>query len=170
MLLLVILQLKLGQKAVVYMPKGSTQTHLENIQKEQAIATIEDVNYDECVRIATLGATQTLNGVVIQDTDWDILRNHVDTFISAPDWIAAKGMRMLAAPLKGYPSIISGESGAVPFGVLAYIVLLEEYQELRNHLGLNKESKILLFSTEGDTDPKRYKSIVWDSKDKEHSF
>ena len=24
---------------------------------------------------------------------WDILKNHVDTFVSAPDWVAAKGMR-----------------------------------------------------------------------------
>lgn len=32
---------------------------------------------------------------------WDILKNHVDTFIATPDWVAAKGMRMLAAPFKG---------------------------------------------------------------------
>ena len=32
---------------------------------------------------------------------WDILKNHVDTFIATPDWVAAKGMRMLAAPIKG---------------------------------------------------------------------
>lgn len=32
---------------------------------------------------------------------WDILKNHVDTFVAAPDWVAAKGMRMLAAPIKG---------------------------------------------------------------------
>ena len=44
---------------------------------------------------------------------WDILRNHVSAFISCPDWVSAKGMRMLAAPVKGDPSVISGESGAV---------------------------------------------------------
>lgn len=43
---------------------------------------------------------------------WDILRNHVDTFISAPDWAAAKGMRMLSAPIKGDPQVVSGESGS----------------------------------------------------------
>ncbi len=41
---------KLGQKAVVYMPKGTTITRLNNILKENASATIEEVNYDECVR------------------------------------------------------------------------------------------------------------------------
>ena len=43
---------KLRQKAVVLMPKGSTQTRLNNIRKEGATATIEECNYDECVRMA----------------------------------------------------------------------------------------------------------------------
>ena len=43
---------KLGQKAVVLMPKGSTKTRFDNIAKEGAKVTIEEVNYDECVRRA----------------------------------------------------------------------------------------------------------------------
>ena len=31
---------------------------------------------------------------------WDILKNHVKVFIAAPDWVAANGMRMLAAPVR----------------------------------------------------------------------
>lgn len=267
---------KLGQKAVVFMPKGSTETRLKNIQKENATATIEEVNYDECVRMAAAAAAKTPNGVVVQDTawdgyeeipawimqgygtmameadeqlaaygcdrpthvfvqagvgslagavqgyfanrfpenppkvvvveadvaaclykgaktgdgsiqivdgdmqtimaglacgepntiSWDILRNHVDTFISAPDWAAAKGMRMLSAPIKGDPQVVSGESGAAPFGVLACIMLMEEYKAIKEHLGLDETSQVLLFSTEGDTDPERYKNIVWDGKER----
>ena len=54
---------------------------------------------------------------------WDILKNHVDTFVAAPDWVAAKGMRMLAAPIKGDTPVTSGESGAAPFGTLACIMM-----------------------------------------------
>ena len=97
---------------------------------------------------------------------WDILKNHVDTFVSAPDWAAAKGMRMLSAPIKGDPQVTSGESGAAAFGILACIMLMVEYRELRDHLGLGKDSRVLLFSTEGDTDPERYKNIVWDGKER----
>lgn len=43
---------KLGQKCVVRMPKGTTQTRLNNIAKENATVTIENLNYDECVRMA----------------------------------------------------------------------------------------------------------------------
>ena len=62
---------KLGQKSVVLMPKGSTQTRLNNILKEGAKATIEEENYDECVRMANAMAEKTENGVMVQDTAWD---------------------------------------------------------------------------------------------------
>lgn len=266
---------RLGQKAVIFMPKGTTETRLKNIEKEGATVTIEELNYDDCVRKAVAEATKVDNGVVVQDTawdgyeeipswimqgygtmaleagdqlnekgvmpthifvqagvgslagavtgyftnlykdapvkpkiivveaqaadclyqgalagdgkprivggdlqtiqaglacgepntiSWDILRNHVDVFVSAPDWVAELGMRMTAAPLKGDKPIVSGESGAVPFGTVAAIMTMDAYKELRDELGLGKDSKVLCFSTEGDTDPIRYKEIVWEGK------
>ena len=267
---------KLGQKSVVLMPKGSTQTRLNNILAENAVATIEEVNYDECVRMANDMAMKTENGVMVQDTawegyeeipawimqgygtmameandqlheygcdrpthvfiqagvgslagavqgffanrypenppkvvvveadvaaclykgakagdggiqivdgdmqtimaglacgepntiSWDILKNHVKVFIAAPDWVAANGMRMLGAPIKGDAPVTSGESGAAPFGALAAVMTMDEYKKLRNDIGLDASSKVLLFSTEGDTDPDRYKNIVWKGLDK----
>ncbi len=71
---------KLGQKAVVFMPKGSTQTRLRNILAENAQATIEEVNYDECVRMAAAAAKETPHGVVVQDTAWD-------GYEEIPSWI-----------------------------------------------------------------------------------
>lgn len=62
---------KLGQKAVVRMPKGTTKTRLLNIAKENAVVTIEDMNYDDCVRLAATEAGECENGVIIQDTAWD---------------------------------------------------------------------------------------------------
>ncbi|MGI5055140.1 diaminopropionate ammonia-lyase [Treponema socranskii] len=263
---------KLKQKAVVFMPKGSTKTRLQNILNENAVATIETVNYDECVRKAAAAAAKTENGIVVQDTawegyeeipswimqgygtmameaseqlsqfgtdrpthvfiqagvgslagavqgyfankyphnppivvvveasaaaclykgavagdgsirivdgdmptimaglacgepntiSWDILKNHVHTFVSCPDWTAALGMRMLAAPIKGDAQVISGESGAVPFGLLASLMMSDDYKDLRESLALGKNSHVLLFSTEGDTDPERYRNIVWE--------
>ena len=87
-------------------------------------------------------------------------------FIAAPDWVAATGMRMLGAPIKGDAPVTSGESGAAPFGALAAVMTMDEYKDLREHLGLNQDSKVLLFSTEGDTDPERYKAIVWEGKER----
>lgn len=266
--------IRLKQNSVVFMPKGSTETRLKNILAEGATATIEEVNYDECVRMAAAAAARTPNGVVIQDTawagyeeipawimqgygtmameaseqlleagikrpthvfvqagvgslagavqgyfankypdntptvvvveadvaaclykgavagdgeerfvdgdmqtimaglacgepntiSWDILKNHVSVFIAAPDWAAANGMRMLSAPCKDDPQVVSGESGAAPFGVLAAIMTKPELADLKSLLQLDETSDVLLFSTEGDTDPERYKDIVWNGK------
>ena len=262
---------KLGQRSVVHMPKGSTKTRFDNIAKEGAKVTIEELNYDDCVRLAAKEAAETEHGVIVQDTawegyekipswimqgygtmaaeaaeqlrqlevnrpthvfvqagvgslasamvgyfanlfpscppkfvimeagaadclyqgalagdgdprivggdlqtimaglacgepntiGWDILRNHADAFLSCPDWVAAKGMRMLAAPTKGDPSVTSGESGAVGMGVISTIMSDPDYAELRDVLELERDSKVLLFSTEGDTDPVRYREVVW---------
>ncbi|MDR2094407.1 MAG: diaminopropionate ammonia-lyase, partial [Treponema sp.] len=93
---------------------------------------------------------------------WEILKNRARFFVSAPDWVAARGMRVLGAPLKGDPRVISGESGAVTAGLVLSLLRHDNYQDLREALGLNADSVALLFSTEGDTDPEKYRDIVWD--------
>ncbi len=262
---------KLGQKAVVHMPKGSAKSRFDNIAREGAQVTIEEVNYDDCVRMAAAEAARTEHGVIVQDTawegyedipawimqgygtmageaaeqlrqqeigrpthvfvqagvgslagavvgyfanrfptdppkfivmeaqiadclyqgaaagdgkprvvggdlqtimaglacgepntiSWDILRNHVTAFLSCPDWVSAKGMRMLAAPVKGDPAVCSGESGAVGMGVISAIMEDGAYKDLREALELGRDSRVLMFSTEGDTDPDKYREIVW---------
>lgn len=62
---------RLGQKCVVRMPKGTTQTRLMNIAKENAEVTIEDLNYDDCVRMAAKEAENTEHGIMVQDTAWE---------------------------------------------------------------------------------------------------
>ena len=266
---------KLGQKSVVYMPKGSSKTRLDNILAEGAEASITDMNYDDAVRLAAENSAKTPNSVVVQDTAWegyteipgwimqgygtmalealeqlraanidrpthifiqagvgslagavqgffanmfpenpptvtvveasaadclyksaeaadgkprvvggdlntiqaglacgepniisfDILRDHTKCFVSLPDWVAAKGMRLLAAPIKGDGPVTSGESGAGCMGLLYEIMKNPDYAPLQAALKLDENSTVLLFSTEGDTDPDRYRSIVWDGND-----
>ena len=263
---------RLGQKAVVRMPKGTTKTRFDNIAKEGAEVTIEEVNYDDCVRMAAAEAAKTEHGIIVQDTawagyeeipswimqgygtlvleadkqlkengvdrpthvfvqagvgslagavvgyfahkykenppvmvvceasaadclyrsavqadgnlvnvtgdlqtimaglacgegntiGWDILKNYVTVFASCPDWMSAKATRIYANPLENDPHIISGESGSVPLG-LAYTALHDEdAKDLKEALKLDENSNILVISTEGDTDPVRYREIVWD--------
>ena len=264
---------KLKQKAVVYMPMGSSQTRLEKILAEGAKATITTENYDECVRMADRYA-KTHDALIVQDTawegyeeipawimqgygtmaleageqleeyevekpthvfvqagvgsfagavqgyfaakygndgpivtivesdmadclyqgavagdgnyrivdgemqtlmaglacgepnisGWEILKNYSAAFVSSPDWAAANGMRILAAPVKGDIRVTSGESGAVTTGVLHQIMTNPDYVQLKADLKLDKDSKVLLFSTEGDTDPDMYEQVVWEGR------
>ena len=263
---------RLGQKAVVRMPKGTTKTRFDNIVKEGATVTIEEVNYDDCVRMAAAEAAKTEHGIIVQDTawdgyeeipswimqgygtlvleadqqlkemgverpthvfvqagvgslagavvgyfahkykdnppvmavceasaadclyrsavaktgnlvnvtgdlqtimaglacgegntiGWDILKNHVDVFASCPDWMSAKATRIYANPLGDDPHVVSGESGSVPLGFCFTALHDEDAKDLKEALKLDENSVVLVISTEGDTDPVRYREIVWD--------
>ena len=260
---------RLGQKAVVYMPKGSARERLRNIQALGVDASITELNYDAAVRLAKEKA-EKFGWVLVQDTSWDgyeeipgwimegyttmaaettrqlknekpthiflqagvgamsgaicgyfaslygneerpiitvvepdqanciyrtakandgtlhfvtgdmnsimaglccgepcsigwnVLKDHADHFISMPDPVAAKGMRILGNPLNGDPRVVSGESGAATLGFVAEVLSNPDLVDLKNELQLNQDSRILCFSTEGDTDRENYRRIVWD--------
>lgn len=95
---------------------------------------------------------------------YEILRDHAEAFVSCPDYVAARGMRVLGNPLEGDPRVVSGESGAVTAGLLPYLLEHPSLRPLRESLSLGTGSRVLLFSTEGDTDPQRYRSVVWDGE------
>ena len=61
---------QLGQKSVVYMPKGSAQERLDNIRAEGSDSSITDLNYDDAVRLADKHARE-YGWVMVQDTAWE---------------------------------------------------------------------------------------------------
>ena len=264
---------RIGQKSVIYMPKGCPLVRLENIRREGAEAYITESNYDDTIRFTAELAEKTPGGVIVQDTawegyedvpgwimqgygvlaleaceqlrdidvqpthmliqagvgafagsaqglvsnyygedspvsfvvepnvadchylsalkgdgsivnvggdmdtimaglacgepniiSWDILKNKSAWFTTIDDNSAARGMRILGAPLRGDPRVVSGESGASAMGFLTELLTNNDLAELREQSGIGKDSRILLFSTEGDTDPGNYKNVVWNGK------
>ena len=93
---------------------------------------------------------------------WQVLSDYADFFISCPDYAAAQGMRILGNPMGKDQKVVSGESGAAAFGAVSEILRNPELKELKEALNLNENSRILFFSTEGDTDKENYRRIVWD--------
>lgn len=91
---------------------------------------------------------------------WPIIRNLCSLYIAADNTTAAYGMRILGNPLDGDDRIVSGESGAVGMGVLA-MLCEQRNADIADKFGLDENSVVLIFSTEGDTDPEKYRSIVW---------
>jgi len=73
-------------------------------------------------------------------------------------------MRILGNSLLNDPKIISGESGAVGLGLLVELLTNDSYRDIRKKMSLHKESRVLIFSTKGDTDPDHYRKIVWEGK------
>lgn len=95
----------------------------------------------------------------------DVLRDYVEHFISCPDYAAADGMRVLSSPLKDDLRIIAGESGAAGFGCMYEIMTDKGLEDLKIALGINAESVILCFNSEGDTDKASYRRIVWEGEE-----
>lgn len=93
---------------------------------------------------------------------WRVLRDCADVFVACPDYVAARGMRVYAVPLRGDPFIVSGESGAVTLGVLTFIMQRPEMAPLRELLEMGPESKVLLINSEGNTDPDSFRQVVWE--------
>ncbi len=261
---------QLGQRAVIYMPRGSDPVRLANIRAHGADATITDLNYDDAVRLADRMAREH-GWVVVQDTawpgyediptwimqgyatlavealeqlrehgveapthlflqagvgsfaagvagflasalgdrmpvtaivepdraacfyrsaeagdgrphavtgdlstlmaglacgepnpiGWEVLRDRARAYFSCPDWVAANGMRILAAPLRGDPQVVSGESGAVTCGLVERLCRSPDLGDARASLGLDGDATVLLVSTEGDTSPRTYREVVW---------
>ena len=91
---------------------------------------------------------------------WDILKGVADCFVSCADYYAARGMILLGKPLGEDTPVVSGESGAVTAGVLEGLMTEPRLADLRDRLGLDETSRVLLISTEGDTDKENYQRIL----------
>lgn len=100
----------------------------------------------------------------VNPVTWEVLKNNVDHFTSVDDSVTATGMRILGNPLNGDEKVVSGCSGAINMGLLYTLLTAPEKEELKKQLGLNSESIVLIFSTEGDTNAELYREIVWGSK------
>jgi diaminopropionate ammonia-lyase len=154
---------------------GAVQGYFANVYGDGCpVTTIVEASAADCVYRSALAGEMVAVGGELQtimaglacgevcSLSWDVLRAKASFFVSAPDWVAAHGMRVMAAPLPGDAQIVSGESGAVGLGLVSAICTDENYAGLREALGLNEDSVVLCFSTEGDTDPQAWRSIVWD--------
>jgi diaminopropionate ammonia-lyase len=93
---------------------------------------------------------------------WKILRTGADAVVAIDDEAALDGMCLLADGRLGDPPIVAGESAVAG---LAALLAVAADPDARARLGLAPESRVLLFGTEGDTDPALYREIVGDSGD-----
>ncbi|TKB06784.1 diaminopropionate ammonia-lyase [Desulforhopalus sp. IMCC35007] len=263
---------QLGIKAVIYMPKGTVPSRIDNIRSHGATVEVTDLNYDDAVRLANDMATKH-GWHMIQDTAWEgyeeiplwimqgymtmckealeqmiekkveathvfvqagvgalaaavvacisnkyrenpplfiimepnnsacvfasaaagdgkphavtgdletimaglacgevntfgwpILRDRPSCYVRCDNYVAANGIRILANPICGDKAIEAGESGSVGIGLLELLTTNDDFAEIKENLKIGANSKILLFNTEGATDPVNYREILWHGK------
>jgi len=88
---------------------------------------------------------------------WNILKNSVRYCISLPDDDIAKTMKLLGNASFSKEKIIAGENSAP--GVISLITSCED-EKIKEKIGLNKDSNVMLIGCEGDTDQKMYQKLI----------
>ena len=91
---------------------------------------------------------------------WSILKDGVDLFLSIPDVYAARAMQSLYYPFKKDTQIFAGESGAAGLAGLTALTFDESLKEAKTQIGLDKNSRVLVFNTEGVTDPESFDELI----------
>lgn len=136
------------------------------VEPENASCLYESAKADDGKPHTVGGALDTIMAGLAcgepSELAWNVLKDTVDAFVSVPDYVAAKGMRVFATPLKGDPFVVSGESGAVTLGALFPILREQGVDELREFLNINEDSQLLFINTEGNTDPVQFRQIIWE--------
>lgn len=88
---------------------------------------------------------------------WAILERGADDFLTIGDAVAVETMRKLAAGAHGGRPVVAGESGVAG---LAGLLAAAAVPEIRAGLGLAPDARVLVFGTEGATDPEVYRTLV----------
>ncbi len=91
---------------------------------------------------------------------WEILNAGVDLFLAIPDTYAVKAMQNLYFPFKNDTQIFAGESGAAGLGGLLALANDESLMQVKEKIGLNEKSRVLVFNTEGVTDPDTFDELI----------
>ncbi|MFB9970231.1 pyridoxal-phosphate dependent enzyme [Pseudoroseomonas cervicalis] len=85
---------------------------------------------------------------------WQELERAGFAFMAVADDSAVDGMRLLA---RRQPPVVAGESAVAG---LAGLLLAAQDAAARDALGLDADSRVLVFGTEGATDPQLYAQLV----------
>ncbi|RMX08666.1 diaminopropionate ammonia-lyase [Corticibacter populi] len=91
---------------------------------------------------------------------WDILQQGADAFAVIDDAAAVAAMRLLAAPERGDPLVVAGESAVA--GLAAAIAIAQNPQQ-RAQLGIDAGSRLFFIGSEADTDAALYEQLVGQS-------
>ena len=135
------------------------------------IVAVEPLNSDSLLesirqeRVSkTKGSQQTLMSGLNCGTPsplaWKILKDGVDLFLAIQDDYAIKAMQNLYFPFRNDTQIFAGESGAAGLGGLTALVYEESLEEVKKKIGLNRQSRVLIFNTEGVTDPDSFEELI----------
>jgi len=130
---------------------------LASVEPDDAACTLESLAAGEIVTVPGphRSIMAGLNCGTLSMLAWPVIAGTFDLAITVDDDRAREAMRLLAGA-----GIVSGESGASGLAGLLALLTAPELAEPRERFGVGAGSSVLVFSTEGATDPEAYARIV----------
>ncbi len=91
---------------------------------------------------------------------WPLIRDSFRLATALSDECSREAMRQYYYPIGDDSRVISGESGAAGLAALMALVSGGSLEEAGRSIGIGPDSVILLFNTEGDTDPENFHAVT----------
>ena len=107
-----------------------------------------------------------MDGLVVEEASpqaWEILKGGAFAFLTIPDEAAMDAIRLAAAGINGDYPVVIGETGIAAW---AGFLAVTSDENLRQKIGLDRNSRVVIIATEGATDPEVYQNIVGGSPER----
>ncbi|MCM4159154.1 diaminopropionate ammonia-lyase [Antarcticibacterium flavum] len=101
-----------------------------------------------------------LNCGIPSTTAWEILRNTATASMAIEDSFMEQAIRMLHNGQGDDPRVEAGESGAGGFAGFLALINDNRFAELKEALGISAKTRVLVYNTEGATDPQNFQKII----------
>lgn len=145
--------------AAFWLRLGAERPRFVVVEPEEAACLYESARAGSPVTVT--GALDTLMAGLaageVSQLAWTILSAGAEAFMTVPDQAALGLMRLLADGVDGDPPIVAGESAVAG---LAAALQARSDAAMSEVLQLDGNSRVLVFGTEGATDPDLYREIV----------
>ena len=141
---------------------GAARPRIAVVEPERAPCVLAAVEAGRPVVVETPLRTVMagLDCAVASASAVETLARGVEAFFTIGDHWALEAMRRLATPMAGDPRVIAGESGAASAAGLMALMADDALSPVREHLQLDSKSRVLVWSTEGATDPLHWQAVV----------
>ena len=153
-----------GAAAWFYNKQFKNNVKLISVEPDNADCMLESIKSPDGNPAISKGNQDSimagLNCGTVSPIAWPLVKAGFDLFMTVSDDICINAMQTYYKPEPDDPRIISGESGAATMAGLLTIMTDNKYGNIRERIGLNQKSTVLLLNTEGDTDPEFFRKTV----------
>ncbi|UCG62946.1 MAG: diaminopropionate ammonia-lyase [Candidatus Zixiibacteriota bacterium] len=152
-----------GAAAWYYLQKRNPPL-LIGVEPTEADCILESIRHGDGELRSSRGSLRTIMAGLNCGTPslnaWPLIRDGFRLAVAISDESCRKAMRQFYHPVGDDPRVISGESGAAGLAALIALATAEKLAEAKERLEIGSDSTILVFNTEGDTDPEHFREVT----------